>query len=69
MRRLDIFDIQQHFGNHVRDGRHLRFLHPARGHGGRAEPDAAGLERRAGLERNVVFFVRFSRLRALAYET
>jgi hypothetical protein len=58
VRGLDVFDVQQHFGNHVRNGRHLRFLHAARRHRRRAQPDAAGLERRAGLERNRVFVDR-----------
>jgi hypothetical protein len=58
VRGLDIFDVQQHFGNHVGNRRHFRFLHPARRDGGRAQPDAAGLERRAGLERNCVFVDR-----------
>jgi hypothetical protein len=42
--RLDVLNIHQHFTDHVGDGGHFVFLHPARRHGGRAETDATGLE-------------------------
>ena len=51
---LDIFEIEHDLADHVGDGSHFRFFHPARGDGGGAEADSAGLEWGAGLKWNCV---------------
>src|SRR6266446_5095075 len=56
--RVQVLDVHQHLADHVGDGGHLWLAHSPGGYGRRAEPDAAGLERRAGLEWNRVLVNR-----------
>ena len=58
VRGVHVFDVHQHLGNHVGNRGHLRLLHATRRAGGCAQTDTAGLERRAGLERNRVLVRR-----------
>src|ERR1700730_17245307 len=52
--RLCTRDVEKHLGDERADLAHFRFLEAARRDGGRAQADAAGVERRVAVERNGV---------------